>query len=184
MLVKTHAGTVQGVDSIPITIEVNVGGHVVGKKIRYHFVGLADNAIREGYQRIESAIRNLGFRMPSQKIVVNLAPANIRKEGSAYDLPIAVGILASSNQVSAASLDQYLMMGELALDGEIRPIRGALPIAIMARKLGIDQVILPKQNAREAGIVDHIRVYGVSSLGEVHDILQGITQPDPVVVDT
>ncbi len=184
MLVKTHAGTVQGVDSIPITIEVNVGGNVVGKKISYHFVGLADNAIREGYQRIESAIRNLGFRMPSQKIVVNLAPANIRKEGSAYDLPIAVGILASSNQVSATSLDQYLMMGELALDGEIRPIRGALPIAIMARKLGIDQVILPKQNAREAAIVDHIRVYGVSSLGEVHDILQGITQPDPVVVDT
>ena len=180
MLVKTNAGTVQGVDSIPITIEVNVGGHVVGGKIGYYFVGLPDNAVKEGYQRIESAIRTLGRTMPRQKIVVNMAPANIRKEGSSYDLPIAIGILASSRQLNADSLDKYLMMGELALDGELRPIRGALPIAIMARKQGIQKIILPRQNAREAAIVDQIEVYGVSTLREVYDILQGISKPEPV----
>src|SRR5690554_4880763 len=135
MLVKTNAGTVQGVDSIPITIEVNVGGVLVGAKINYYFVGLPDSAIKEGYQRIETAIRSLGRRVPREKIVVNMAPANIRKEGSAYDLPIAMGILASSGQANPRSLKDYLMMGELALDGKLRPIRGALPIAIMARKL-------------------------------------------------
>lgn len=184
MLVKTNAGTVQGVDSIPITIEVNVGGHVVGGKIGYYFVGLPDNAVKEGYQRIESAIRTLGRIMPRQKIVVNMAPANIRKEGSSYDLPIAIGILASSRQLNPDNLDKYLMMGELALDGQIRPIRGALPIAIMARKQGIQKILLPRQNAREAAIVDQVDVYGVSTLREVYDILQGNSQPEPVRVNT
>ena len=184
MLVKTNAGAVQGVDSIPITIEVNVGGIVVGSKINYHFVGLPDSAIKEGYQRIESAIKSLGFRVPRNKIVVNMAPANIRKEGSAYDLPIAMGIIASSGQASTQALGEYLMMGELALGGQIRPIRGALPIAIMARKLGIEKIILPRQNAREAAIVDQIEVYGLSHLREVYEMLEGKTQFKPVTVDT
>ena len=126
MLVKTYAGAVQGVDSIPITIEVNVGGNILPSKIPYHFVGLPDNAVKEGYQRIESALHSMGKRMPNQKIVVNMAPANIRKEGSSYDLPIAAGILASSTQMRPDALGNYLIMGELALDGQIRPIRGAL----------------------------------------------------------
>lgn len=184
MLVKTHAGAVQGVDSIPITIEVNVGGNIVGNKITYYFVGLPDNAIREGYQRIESAIHSLGCRMPRQKIVVNMAPANIRKEGSSYDLPIAVGILASTGQISPDFLDDYLLMGELALDGEIRPIRGVLPIAIMARKQGIKKLILPRQNAREAAIVDRVDVYGVSTLRDVYDLLQGESTAEPIRVNT
>ncbi len=184
MLVKTNAGAVQGVDSIPITIEVNVGGHVVGGKISYYFVGLPDNAVKEGYQRIESAITSLGCRMPRQKIVVNMAPANIRKEGSSYDLPIAVGILASSRQLIPDFLDDYILMGELALDGQIRPIRSVLPIAIMARKQGIKKIILPRQNAREAAIVDQVEVYGVSTLREVYDILQGDSTAEPVKVNT
>ena len=184
MLVKTNAGTVQGVDSIPITIEVNVGGFLAGAKINYYFVGLPDSAVKEGYQRIESAIKSLGFRVPRQKIVVNMAPANIRKEGSAYDLPIAMGILASIGRANPQSLSEFLMMGELALDGQIRPIRGALPIAIMARKLGIKKIILPRQNAREAAIVDQIEVYGLTSLKEVYDLLQGKAQFKPVEVDT
>lgn len=184
MLVKTNAGAVQGVDSIPITIEVNVGGILVGSKINYFFVGLPDSAIKEGYQRIESAIKSLGFRVPRDKIVVNMAPANIRKEGSAYDLPIAMGIIASSGKANPQALGEYLMMGELALDGQIRPIRGALPIAIMARKLGIKKIILPRQNAREAAIVDQIEVYGLSNLREVYELLEGITQFKPVLVDT
>src|SRR5699024_5852010 len=121
-------------------------------KISYFFVGLPDNAVKEGYQRIEAAISSMGRKMPRQKIVVNMAPANIRKEGSAYDLPIAVGILASSNQIQSDLLKDFVIMGELALDGKIRPVRGALPIAIMAQKKNLKGIILPAQNAREAAI--------------------------------
>lgn len=184
MLVKMRAGAVQGVDSIPITIEVNVGGNIVGSKITYFFVGLPDNAVKEGYQRIESSIRSLGLRFPRQKIVVNMAPANIRKEGSAYDLPIAAGILASSNQLRSEHLGDYVLMGELALDGQIRPIRGALPIAIMARKNGVKGFILPKQNAREAAIVNDLEVYGVSNLTEVLDIFNHDVKPPRIKIDT
>lgn len=183
MLVKINAGAVQGVDSIPITIEVNVAGNVVGHKISYFFVGLPDNAVKEGYQRIEAAIFSLGRKMPRRKIVVNMAPANIRKEGSAYDLPIAVGILASSNQIRSDFLSDFVIMGELALDGKIRPIRGALPIAIMAREKKMKGLILPAQNAREAAIVKGIEVYGVNHLKEVYQLLQGLHRPEPVKVD-
>lgn len=184
MLVKTNAGAVQGVDSIPITIEVNVGGFVVGRKISYYFVGLPDSAVKEGYQRIEGAMRTIGRPMPKQKIVVNMAPANIKKEGSAYDLPIAIGILVSARKQMPDNLNDYLMMGELALDGQLRPIRGALPIAIMARKQGIKKIILPVQNAREAAIVDKVDVYGVSTFQEVSDIIYGHHTPPSVKVNT
>ncbi|TDG34779.1 ATP-binding protein [Pedobacter changchengzhani] len=162
MLVKTYGSAVFGVDALTITIEVSISG---GNK--YFMVGLPDNAVKESLQRVESAINVAGFRMPRQKIVVNLAPADIRKEGSAYDLPIAVGILAASGQIPSEELENYFIMGELSLDGAIQPIKGALPIAIQAQKEGFKGFILPKQNVREAAIVDGLIAYGVENLAQV-----------------
>ncbi|MCB0579526.1 MAG: magnesium chelatase, partial [Phaeodactylibacter sp.] len=153
MLIKTFAAAVHGVDARKITVEVNAGGFVAQTNQFYHLVGLPDNAVKEGFQRIEAAIQNIGFRMLRVKTVVNLAPADIRKEGSAYDLPIAMAVMAATDQIDGTDLDKYIMMGELSLDGSLRPIKGALPIAIMARKEGYKGFILPKQNAREAAIV-------------------------------
>ncbi|NND06084.1 MAG: YifB family Mg chelatase-like AAA ATPase [Saprospiraceae bacterium] len=170
MLAKTYASAVQGVDAQTITVEVNAGGQVhAGKKNFYHMVGLPDVAVREGFQRIEAAIKNIGHRMMQLKMIVNLAPADIRKEGSAFDLPIALGVLGSTKQMNMDELDQYIIMGELALDGGLRPIRGALPIAIQARKERYKGLILPKQNAREAAIVNDLEVYGISNLKEAVD---------------
>ena len=140
MLVKTFGSAVYGIEAITITMEVNISG---GSKPFYLIVGLPDNAVRESMQRIEAALNTNGFRMPRQKIIVNMAPADIRKEGSAYDLPIAIGILASSGQVDNENLERYLIMGELSLDGGLQPIKGALPIAIQARKEGFKGFILP-----------------------------------------
>jgi len=184
MLIKTYSSAVQGVDARTITVEVNIGGKVATDKNFYYLVGLPDNAVREGFSRIEAAIQNIGYRMKRIKTVVNLAPADIRKEGSAYDLPIAMGVLAASNQMQSEDLDQYIIMGELSLDGSLRPIRGALPIAIQARKEGFKGFILPKQNAREAAIVNDINVYGVSHLREAVDFINGEVEVDPKMVLT
>ena len=184
MLVKTYASAVQGVDAQTITIEVNAGGSVHITKQFYHLVGLPDNAIREGFQRIESAIKNVGFKMLRVKTVVNLAPADIRKEGSSYDLPIAVAILAASKQIEANGLGDYLLMGELSLDGGLRPIKGALPIAIQARKENYKGILLPKQNAREAAIVNDLEVYGIENLSEAVGFLTGTQVLEPVEVNT
>ena len=184
MLIKTYAGAVQGVDAQTITVEVNVGGKVATDKNFYHLVGLPDNAVREGFSRMEAAMQNIGFKMKRIKTVVNLAPADIRKEGSAYDLPIAVGVLAASDQIDSSRLGEYIMMGELSLDGSLRPIRGALPIAIQARKEGFKGFILPRENAREAAIVDELDVYGVSSLREAVDFINGDLKIDPKMVLT
>lgn len=184
MLIKTYAGAVQGVDAQTITVEVNVGGKVATEKNFYHLVGLPDNAVREGFSRMEAAIQNIGLKMKRIKTVVNLAPADIRKEGSAYDLPIAMGVLAASQQMDGSTLDQYIMMGELSLDGSLRPIRGALPIAIQARKEGFKGFILPKENAREAAIVNELNVYGVSSLREAVDFMNGDLKINPKMVLT
>lgn len=159
MLVKTFSAAVYGIESSTITVEVNVS---TGTK--YHIVGLPDNAVKESWQRIESAVTAIGLRMPRQKIVVNLAPADIRKEGSSYDVSIALGILAASNQISSTLLDKYVVLGELSLDGTIQAVKGALPIAIQARKDGFEGIILPKANAREAAIVEGLRVIGVDNL--------------------
>ena len=167
MLVKTFASAVTGVEAHTITIEVNAGGTVATGKNFYHVVGLPDNAIKEGFHRIESAIKQTEMRMPRIKIVVNLAPADIRKEGSSYDLPIALGILAATNQIPNEKLSQYLIMGELSLDGTLRPIRGALPIAIQARKMGYKGLLLPSQNANEAAIVNQLDVFGMQTLSDV-----------------
>ncbi|PTS97765.1 magnesium chelatase [Pedobacter sp. HMWF019] len=179
MLVKTFGSAVFGVNALTITVEVSIGG---GNK--YHIVGLPDNAIKESLRRIESAVQTAGFKMPRQKIVVNLAPADIRKEGSSYDLPIAVGILAASGQIEVQELHQYFIMGELSLDGGLQPIKGALPIAIQARAAGFSGFILPKDNSREAAIVNDLLVYGMKNLGEVIAFFNKKQVFESVVVET
>ncbi|RVT98132.1 ATP-binding protein [Mucilaginibacter limnophilus] len=180
MLVKTYGSAVYGIQAITITVEVNLSGG----KPAYFIVGLPDNAVRESLQRVESALQTNGYRMPRQKIVVNMAPADIRKEGSAYDLTIATGVLAASGQIESEELEKYLIMGELSLDGGLQPIKGALPIAIQARKEGYKGFILPKQNAREAAIVNDLEVYGVQNLKEVADFFNGDVQLAREVVNT
>lgn len=164
MLVKVYGSAVFGVDARTIVIEVNVD-----KGIGYHLVGLPDNAIKESNYRIAAALQNNGYRIPGKKITINMAPADLRKEGSAYDLTLAVGILAASNQIKSEGIDKYLIMGELSLDGSLLPIKGALPIAIQAQKDGFTGFILPKENAMEAGVVEGLEVYGVESITQVID---------------
>ncbi len=179
MLAKTYGSAVYGVDAYKITVEVNVG-----QGTKFFMVGLPDSAVKESEQRVESAIKHFGYRMPRQKVVVNLAPADIRKEGSAYDLPIALGILKASEQIIAEELEQYVIMGELALDGELRPIKGALPIAIEARKNGFKGFILPKENATEAAIVDGLEVIGVENIKEAIQHLEGLEIIQALAYDT
>lgn len=178
MLVKTYGSAVHGVNALTITIEVNVS-----RGTKYFMVGLPDNAVKESLFRVASAINASGYRMPRQRILVNLAPADIRKEGSAYDLPIAIGILAASGQISPNALAQYLIMGELSLNGDLQRIRGALPISIQARDANFKGFILPRENANEAGVVNNISVYGMSTLVEVIDFFSLERKPSPVKVD-
>lgn len=178
-LAKTFASAVNGIDAFIVTVEVNI---LMGIKI--FVVGLPDNAVKESIHRIESAIKYWGYRMPRRKLVINLSPADVRKEGSDYDLPMAIGILAASGQVNAQKLSRYMIMGELSLDGNLQPIKGALPIAIQARTENFEGFILPKQNAREAAIVNNLKVYGASTIGEVVDFLNGEKQLEQVIVDT
>ncbi len=180
MLVKTFGSAVYGIEAITITVEVNISSG----KPQYFIVGLPDNAVRESMQRVEAALQTNNLRMPRQKIVVNMAPADIRKEGSAYDLTIATAILASSGQIESENLDKYLIMGELSLDGGLQLIKGALPIAIQARKDGFKGFILPKQNAREAAIVNDLEVYGVESIKQVAGFFNGDTQLTREIVNT
>ena len=179
MLIKTFGSAIFGVDATTITIEVSVE-----QGAKYFMVGLPDNAVKESWQRIETALKHNEYRMPRQKIVVNLAPADIRKEGAAYDLPIAIGILAASGQIINEELERYIIMGELSLDGAIQPIRGVLPMAVQARKEGFKGLIVPKENAREGAIVNDLDVYGVSNIKEVFDFLNGDLKLTPVFVDT
>jgi magnesium chelatase family protein len=179
MLVSVYGSSVFGVEANLITIEVNIG-----KGIGYHLVGLPDNAVKESNYRIAAALTNIGYKLPGKKITINMAPADVRKEGSAYDLPLAVGILAASKQIQAPALARYLIMGELALDGGIRPIKGALPIAIQALKDGFTGFILPKENALEAAIVKDLEVYGVTNLSEVISFFAGEQNLIPTQVDT
>ena len=179
MLSKTFGSAVYGVNASTITVEVNVG-----QGTKFYMVGLPDSAVKESEQRVESAIKYFGYKMPRQKVVVNLAPADIKKEGSSYDLPIALGVLAASEQVMAPELDQYVIMGELSLDGILRPIKGALPIAIEARKRGFKGFILPRANASEAAIVDNLDVIGVETVKEAIDHLTGEQVIPPLSHDT
>lgn len=179
MLTKTFGSAVQGVNANTITIEV-----VVSQGTNFYVVGLPDNAIKESQQRVEAALKFRGYRMPRTKVVVNMAPADIRKEGSSYDLPIALGILHASQQLTTELLGDYLIMGELALDGELRPIRGVLPIAIQARKEGFKGFILPVQNAQEAAIVNNLDVIPVENMQQAVDFLEGRLAIRPTVIDT
>lgn len=179
MLVKTFAAAVQGISAIPVTIEVNCT-----KGIQFFLVGLPDVAVRESHERIISALQISGYAFPRNRIVINMAPADIRKEGSAYDLPLAVGILAAAGQIDASRLGRYLLMGELSLDGTLKPVRGALPIAIMARNAGFEGFILPEANAREAAIVNKLAVYGATTIQEVVEFIDGKRTLTPTEVDT
>ena len=176
MLVKTFGCALFGIDAITVTIEVNIDRGMPC----YFTVGLPDSAVKESQQRIEAAIGNLGYYYPRRRIVVNLAPADIRKEGSAYDLPIAIGVLAASEQVGSQLLEQFVIMGELSLDGTVNPIKGSLPIALKAKQDGFRGLILPKENAHEAAVVEGLEVYGVSTMSEVISILNGEYEIQPV----
>ncbi len=170
MLVKIYGSALHGVSAQTITIEVNVD-----QGIGYHLVGLPDNAVKESSHRISAALKNNGFKLPGKKITINMAPADLRKEGSAYDLSIALGILAASNQIQADHIGDYIIIGELSLDGSLQPLKGVLPIAFQAKEEGFRGIILPKQNVREAAIVDGLDVYGIENIREVIDFFhQGI----------
>ena len=165
MLTKVYGSAVFGVEATTITVEVNTD---IG--VGYHLVGLPDNAIKESNYRIAAALQNNGYKIPGKKITLNMAPADLRKEGSAYDLTLAIGILISTGQLQENNLlADYIIMGELSLDGSLQPIRGALPIAIKAKEEGFKGFILPKQNAKEAAIVDGLTVHGIETIKEVID---------------
>jgi magnesium chelatase family protein len=168
MLVKTYGSAIYGVNALTITVEVNVE-----QGVNFMLVGLPDNAVKESQQRIESALHQYGYRIPGKRVVVNMAPADIRKEGSAYDLTLAIGILAASEQIKADNISEYIIMGELSLDGSLQPIKGVLPIAIEARSKGFKGIILPAANAREAAIVNDLEVYGAENIGQVIDFFEG-----------
>ncbi|NUY79579.1 YifB family Mg chelatase-like AAA ATPase [Flavobacterium sp. MAH-1] len=179
MLVKVFGSAVFGVEATTITIEVHMD-----KGIGYHLVGLPDSAIKESCYRIAAALKNNGLNFPGKKITINMAPADLRKEGSAYDLTIALGILVASNQISADDISQYVIMGELSLDGKLQPIKGALPIAVKAREEGFKGFFLPMQNAKEAAIVNDLDVYGVENLQQVIDFFGGNGNLEPTVINT
>lgn len=179
MLVKTFGSSIIGINAITITVEVNMDNG-----IQFFLVGLPDSAVKESHQRIEAALRNNGYKIPGKKIVINMAPADIRKEGSAYDLTIAIGILAASEQINPATVGEYVIMGELSLDGGLQPIKGALPIAIEARKQGFKGFILPQQNAREAAIVSELEVYGAENILDVIRFFNGDASLEREIVNT
>lgn len=180
MLVKTFGSAVLGITATLVTIETEIS-----RGAKFYLVGLPDNAVKESQQRMEAALRTNGFRVPGKRIVVNMAPADIRKEGAAYDLPLAISVLAASDQIRVGEglLEKYVIMGELSLDGSLRPIKGVLPIALNAKEEGINGIILPKENALEAAVVEGLDVYGVESLMEVVDFLEGNNQIEPQKVD-
>lgn len=179
MLVKAFGAAVQGIDATVITIEVNSS-----RGCMFYLVGLPDSAVKESHRRIISALQVNGYKMPTSSITINMAPADIRKEGAAYDLPLAIGMLASNETIASDKLSRYLIMGELSLDGSIQPIKGALPIAICAREKGFEGIILPQQNAREAAVVNNINVYGVSHIKEVADFFNGQCELAKTTINT
>ena len=179
MLTKVYAAALQGIDATIITIEVNSS-----RGIKFFLVGLPDSAVKESHERIMSALQVNGYKFPTRQIVINMAPADIRKEGSSYDLPLAIGILASVGEIKDEKLSKHLIIGELSLDGSLQPIKGALPIAISAREQGFEGLILPKQNAREAAVVNRLNVYGVENIKEVIEFFNDQRELIPTMVNT
>ena len=179
MLVKVFGSAVFGVEATTITVEVNID-----KGVGYHLVGLPDNAIKESSYRIAAALKNNGYNLPVKKITINMAPADLRKEGSAYDLTLAVGILVASGQIKADEVDKYVIMGEMSLDGGLQPIKGALSIAIKAKEEGFKGFFLPVQNVKEAAIVSGLDVYGVENVLQIIDFFEGNATIQPTIIDT
>lgn len=179
MLVKTYCAAVMGLEAITVTVETNID-----RGVMFHLSGLADTSVKESYDRIKAALTNIGFKMPVSDITVNLSPADIRKEGSGYDLPLAIGILAGSSKISSDHLGEYMLVGELGLDGSLRPVRGALPIAIRARKEQFRGLIVPRENVREAAVVNNLDVYGMDSLTDVVKFFNGAEDYEPERIDT
>ena len=179
MLVKTYCAAVNGLEVTTVTAEVSMS-----RGIQFHLTGLADTAVKESYDRIKAALVNNGFKMPSMDITINLSPADIKKEGSGYDLPLAIGILSANGKVESGNLDKYMMVGELGLDGRLQPVRGALPIAIRARAEKFKGLIVPKQNIREAAVVNQLEVYGMETLTDVVQFLNGTETYEPTIIDT
>ena len=179
MLARTIAAAVQGIDAIRVEIEVTVdwgSGFLV--------IGLPDTAVKESAERVRCAIQQAGIEFPGKRVMVNMSPADIKKEGSAYDLPLAIGIMAADEKISTERLDRYMFMGELSLDGSLRPVKGALPMAILARELKLDGFILPRDNALEAAVVNNLNIYGVDNFTQVVQFLNGDISLEPTVVDT
>lgn len=179
MLVKVNSAAVQGLDAIGVTVEVNV---IPG--VRFVLVGLPDNAVKESRERIVAAVQNSNFNLPLRSVTINMAPADVKKEGSGYDLPMAIGMMAAEGSVSKQWLPTTMLVGELSLDGTLQPIRGALPIAIQARAMGIERLVVPMKNVREAAVVNRLKVYGANNLSEVVDLLNGGDRLHPIEVDT
>ncbi len=179
MLVKTYAAAVKGIDAIIVTVET-----VVSRGIQFCIVGLPDTAVKESHERVRAAIDQSGFKMPRVSAVINMAPADVRKEGASYDLPIAIGLLQGAEVIKAPDLDKYVIMGELSLDGSVMPVKGILPMAIEARARGFKGMIVPSANATEAAVVNNLEVYGVDNLTQVVAFLQGFEEIKPTVVDT
>ena len=179
MLVKVFGAAIQGLEAIPVTIEVHAS-----RGIKFFLVGLPDSAVKESHERIISAIENSGYEFPSKRIVVNMAPASIRKEGAGYDLPLAIGILATQGTVCTERLKRFMMVGELSLDGSIQPVTGALLMAIKARTLGYEGLIVPEQNVCEAAVVNQLKVYGANHIRQVIDFLNGKDSLTPKILDT
>ena len=179
MLVKVYGASVQGLSAIPVTIEVNAA-----RGIKFYLVGLPDNAVRESHERIVAAVENSGFRFPSKQFVINMAPADIRKEGAGFDLPLAVGILATDGKVKPDKLPHAMLLGELSLDGSLQPVKGALPVAIKAREMGYQHLIVPEQNVREAAVVNRLKVYGANHIRQVIQFLNDEGDLQPTEIDT
>ena len=178
MLVRTFAASVTGIDAVTVTIEVDVS-----RGIRFFLVGLPDVAVKESQQRIESAIRSIGYHWPGKQVVINMAPADIRKEGSSYDLPLAVGVLAAVGKIPGKGLESFMLTGELSLDGSVQAVRGVLPMALRAREEGFRGIIVPEKNTREAAVVDGLDVYGMACLGDVVNFLAGRGEYRPLKLD-
>lgn len=179
MLVKTYAAAVQGISAIPITIEVSCT-----KGVQFFMVGLPDVAVKESHERIISALQVNDYKFPRGRIVINMAPADIRKEGAAYDLPLAIGIMAAAEQLKTDKLEHYMLMGELSLDGTLQPVKGILPIAIKARELGFKGLIVPEKNAQEAAVVNKLEVYGAKSIKDVLQFMNGEVELPQTIIDT
>lgn len=179
MLTKVYSAAIQGIDAFPVTIET-----VIENGTQFNIVGMADTAVKESYLRIQSAVKSSGFSFPHYRTTINLAPADIRKEGASFDLPIAVGLMSAAEMIRCDDLADYMITGELSLDGSVLPVRGALPMAVKARELGFRRLIVPEANVTEAAVVNRLEVYGVRTLGEVKDILEGTSEIKPTCVNT